>query len=407
MLADYARKGGNHPLAILWVRTDIAQPADHPQQNQQALPDLIGQCLPQQTGDHAQWCRMAPDEFVCLLHDHDFDRVNQLAATLLAQLREPLMPDDYPHRTGTSIGIALMDMNETAYACLERAEQAMHSARRGGGSRIVISGTEPVPGRMGIPLARHELELEHRLHQVLDRGGLSLDYQPCVDIHGNVLSVEALLRCAEPETAIGDTLPIAEKTGLIVRLGEWSLLEGARMARRLANNGMALPVSINVSRAQFAAPNFSRTLHAALMCANINPALFELELNESLLFDHSRTVQANLRAVQEAGIRMVIDDFGGQACLTNLKNLSSNKIKLDRKFVASLPYDRRALSVLAAIARLGAEFGMQVVAKGVENTAQLDSLHQVGIYVTQGYLHAHPMPEAELKAWLKKQGEGT
>lgn len=405
-LADLARTSTRHPLVILWIAPHLASRADR---QRPALPEAalerLARRLPAETSEDALWCRMSASEFVCLLSDHDFDHAQRLADRLLSALQLPLLLDDQPLQPAASIGVAFLDAGESPYACLGRADQAMQAARRCGENRLIVSGAEPLPGRMGVHLAGHELELENRLYRAIEQGGLSLHYQPCVDAAGRAVSVEALLRCDAPHLATADAIPIAEKTGLIVRLGEWALLEAARAARRLASGGTPLPVSVNVSRGQLGSPRFPRTLHAALLCAGLAPALLELELAEALLQDHGRTVQSNLRALQQDGVQLVMDDFGStHSCLASLKNTAPARIKLDRKFVAALPYDRRAFSVLTALARLAAEFGIEIVAKGVETTEQLDALHQAGIYRTQGFLHAPPMAEDALRAWLTTGG---
>jgi EAL domain-containing protein (putative c-di-GMP-specific phosphodiesterase class I) len=280
----------------------------------------------------------------------------------------------------------------------------MSTAKRAGGGRVVISGDEPVPGRLGILLAREELELENKLHIALESGGLNLHYQPIVSFDGRIETVEALMRCTTDGCNISPAkfIPIAEKTGLISRLGDWSLLAGAQFAHRLDNAGLRTKVAINVSRAQLASPNFAKALHAALLCANVMPELIELELTESLFMDISETVQANLRAARDAGLGLAIDDFGtGYSCLANLKDIPATKIKLDRAFVIVLPHDRRAFAVVKALTQLGSELGMTVVAEGVEEQSQLDSLREAGVHAIQGYIHARPMPEEALLQWLQ------
>ncbi len=399
-----------HPLAVIWIALDrfkrVNESLGH--QGGDTFITQIAQRLRKNTGANAQWCRMAGDEFVCLLTDCDFDHTNEIAARLLREIETPLPVADLPLHPSASLGIAILAADENPYTCLERADQAMNTAKRAGGGRIVTSGSEPIPGRLGVHLARHELELENKLHLALDQGGLSLHYQPCLDTKGHIISVEALMRCTDHKLSPNEFIPIAEKTGLIVRLGEWGLLEGARCAQRLLAAGLRTPISINVSRAQFTTPRFAQTLHAALLCANVNPELIELELTESLFMDHSRTVQANLRAAHEAGVTFAIDDFGtGYSCLANLKDIKASKLKLDREFVVALPDDPRAFAVVKAIAQLGSELGMLVVAEGVENQAQLDALHEAGVDITQGYFHARPMPEPELLAWLTQHGKTT
>jgi len=399
-----------HPLSVIWVALDRFKKVNESfgHQGGDEFIAQIGRRLRSKTETDTGWFQMAGDEFVCLLPDCDYDHVQEITARLLREIETPLPMGDLTLHPSASLGIAILAMDENPFTCLERADQAMNTAKRAGGGRLVTSGSEPLPGRMGVHLARHELELESKLHQSLNQGGLSLHYQPCMNADGSILSFEALMRCADPQLTPSEFIPIAEKTGLIVRLGEWALLEGARFAQRLAASGRHIPVSINVSRAQLATTRFAQSLHAALLCANVDPALIELELTESLFMDHSRTVQNNLRAAHEAGVTFAIDDFGtGYSCLANLKDITASKVKLDREFVIALPYDPRAFSVVRAIAKLGDELGMLVVAEGVENKAQLDKLHDAGITITQGHFHARPMPEVELLAWLNKRDKPT
>jgi EAL domain-containing protein (putative c-di-GMP-specific phosphodiesterase class I) len=120
--------------------------------------------------------------------------------------------------------------------------------------------------------------------------------------------------------------------------------------------------------------------------------------------DISETVQSNLNAAQKAGVGLAIDDFGtGYSCLANLKDIPATKLKLDRAFVIVLPQDRRAFSVIKAMSQLGRELGMTVVAEGVEEQSQLDSLREAGVDAIQGYIHAHAMPEEALLSWFQKR----
>lgn len=388
-------------LSLIWVALDrlkqINESLGH--RGGDAFIARIARRLRDKTG--TPWFRMAGDEFVCLVPDCAQQQAEKLAADLLREIEIPLLLDKLLLHPSASLGVATFEQDEHPSDCLERADRAMNCAKRAGGGQVVISGAEPIPGRMGIHLARQELELENKLHLALNHGGLRLHYQPSLASDGRIVSVEALMRCPEHNLAPNQFIPIAEKTGLITRLGEWSLLEGARCARRLASAGLHTTVSINVSRAQFTTPRFSQILHAALLCTQVDPALIELELTESLFMDNSSLVQENLRAAHEAGVRIAIDDFGtGYSCLSTLKDITATKLKIDRAFVVALPHDGRALSVVKAIARLGDDLGMLVVAEGVENEQQLDALYSAGVHTIQGYFHARPMPENELLAWL-------
>ena len=398
------------PLAVIWIALDRFKQVNESfgHRGGDAVIAQLSQRLRSRTGTRGTWCRMAGDEFVCLVSTYNFDQIQQLAADLLHEIEIPLPIGGLLLHPSASLGIAILEESERPSLCLQRADRAMNTSKRAGGGRIITSGSEPMPGRLGVLLARHELELESKLHLALNHGGLNLHYQPCVDADGQIVSVEALMRCPAHNLSPGEFIPIAEKTGLIIRLGEWSLLEGARFAKHLSSLRQPTVVSINVSRAQFVTPNFSQTLHAALLCADVDPELIELELTESLFMDNCKLVQTNLRAVLDTGVKIAIDDFGtGYSCLATLKDITASKLKLDRAFVVALPQDRRAFAVVKAIAQLGNDLGMRVVAEGVENQQQLDTLRDAGVHAIQGYFYARPMPENELMAWLQQQKKTT
>jgi EAL domain-containing protein (putative c-di-GMP-specific phosphodiesterase class I) len=198
-------------------------------------------------------------------------------------------------------------------------------------------------------------------------------------------------------------IPVAETTGLIARLGEWSLLEGMRCAARLRDQGRPTKVAINVSRAQLLSKGFLAALHAALLCSNVDPRLIELEVTESLFMDHSPTVQTHLNSIRAVGVGLAIDDFGtGYSCLGSLKDLPVTKLKFDRAFICVLPEDRRAMTIVKYMTQLAKELGIQVVAEGVETNDQRVTCEVAGVHATQGYLHARPMPEDELLSWINK-----
>jgi diguanylate cyclase (GGDEF)-like protein len=395
-------------LAALWIGLDrlkqINQSFGH--QGGDIVILQITRRLREKTGGRIEWYRMGGDEFVCLLPDSSTDLARKFAAELIQVIEAPLRFGELLLHPSASIGVVVREENEDSFMFLERADHAMSAAKRQGGGRIVASGEEPVPGRMGILLAREELAIESQLHEALETGGLALHYQPIVGFDGRIEGVEALMRCTTDNGTIapGKFIPVAEKTGLVTRLGEWSLLTGTSFASELANAGLRTKVAINVSRAQLISPKFSQALHAALMCSNASPELIELELTESLFMDISDVVQANLRAAREAGVSLAIDDFGtGYSCLANLKDIPATKLKLDRAFVIVLPHDRRAFAVVKAMTQLGRELGMTVVAEGVEEPEQLDALREAGVDAIQGYIHARPMSKESLLTWLKER----
>lgn len=404
-LADLSRREET-PLAVLWLNLDRFKQVNESfgHMGGDAVISRVGAQLSELFSGRAELARMGSDEFVFLMPGCDRKRAEEVAAEVLRAVAQPIEIGNIRLRPSGSVGVALLDASEDPISFLERADRAMVEAKRLGGGRHVFSGDERVPGRVGILLAREELAIESLIHAALENGGLTLHYQPIVRLDGTIEAAEALMRCRVGEESLppGKLIPVAEKTGLVVRLGEWSMMHAALHARQLRDKGLPTKVAVNVSRAQLTAPRFVEALHAAIYCADIAPALLELELTESLFMDLSDTVQSNLLAARSAGVSLSIDDFGtGYSCLADLKNIPATKLKLDRAFVKVLPEDRRALAVVRAITQLGRELGMTVVAEGVETQAQYDTLAGVGLDAIQGFLCARPMDGQALIRWLE------
>lgn len=400
-------RNSGQSLAALWIDLDRFKQVNESfgHLSGDSVIANVAQRLRESIKGRAEIGRMGADEFVCLLPDFNRDNAERLAGELMHAIEEPIVMGEMKLRPKASIGIALLESRDATFSFLERADRAKISAKKQGGNRYVVSGDELVPGRAGTLLAREELSVEYLLYNALETGGLQLQYQPIVGMDGSVLSVEALMRCTINGKNISPDkfIPVAEKTGLIVRLGEWSLLEGARRARRLLDDGVRTRIAINISRAQLLDSKFSQALHAALLCANIEPDMIELELTESLFMDTSKTVQDNLRNVHDCHVSLSIDDFGtGYSCLANLKDIPASKLKLDRAFVRVLPHDRRAMSIVKAVVQMGKDLGMVVVAEGVETKDQLEALRELGVDGIQGYYYAKPMRADDLLNWIKE-----
>ncbi len=394
------------PFAVIWINLDrfkkINDSFGHPG-GDEVIQNLSVRFRARVSG-RAEIARMGGDEFVFLVPRCDHAQAESFARELANTVEEFIPVGNLILCPTASIGIALYESGEDSLSLLERADRAMFIAKTRGGNSIVFSGDDAVHGRIGATLAREELSIESALHTALGTGGLSLHYQPIIRTSGEVDSVEALMRCTVNGDQIvpGKFIPVAERTGIIVRLGEWSLLQGALQARELQNAGYHIKVSINVSRAQLISTKFTHALHAALICSNVKPELLELELTESLFMDISDTVQKNLKNVMTTGVSLSIDDFGtGYSCLANLKDIPAKKLKLDRAFITVLPENRRALAVVRAVIQLAHELGMTVVAEGCERQEEIDALISAGVDAVQGFTCAKPMPEEVLINWLK------
>lgn len=357
------------------------------------------------TPQECEIVRMGGDEFVILAPGLDADDAEYLARRLRNEIGFQIAIEDVWIRPSASIGVAFSYPDETALALLERAEDAMREAKANGGNRYVLAIKTDIRKRqMSMALSRKALAIEGALHAAMEAGVMSLHYQPIVRADGSVEAVEALMRCTAPGMHIApdEFIPIAEATGLITRIGEWSLFKGCQFAARLKADGIDTKVAINVSRAQLLSDDFLPALNAALLCANVDAQAIELELTESLIMDLSPRIQNHLKGLRDAGYGLAIDDFGtGFSSLAALKDLPASKVKFDRSFIKHLPTDQRALVIVQSLCNMAKALGISVVAEGVETTEQLACCEQVGVDAVQGFLHARPMPEADVLAWLK------
>lgn len=396
------------PLAVLWLDVDRFRQVND-SFGHTAGDSVIAHVAQRMRGVVTQPCefiRMGSDEFVVLVPDLDRNGAEQLARRFLTAIEQPMPIDGILIRPSASVGVALAQPDNDPLGLLERADRTMIEAKRQGGNRVLVAGEEVSTGRLGVQLARDELAIESALHGALENNDLQLAFQPIVRSDGRIEAVEALMRCNAMNLQISAArfIPVAEKTGLIIRLGEWSLLQGARYAAQLRDLGHPAKVAINVSRAQLISHSFMQGLHGALVCAGVVPELIELEITESLFMDLSPIVRDNMRSAREAGVGLAIDDFGtGYSCLASMKDFPATKLKFDRAFVATLPADARAFAIVKAMTQLAKDLGMVVVAEGVENAAQLESCLAAGVDAIQGYFIAPPMLDSALWSWMKSR----
>lgn len=394
------------PVTLLWVDIDrfrqINDTFGH------ACGDLIIDSLASRVLAVApvgsRLLRMGSDEFVLMVSAFTMAQAEQLARNVGSEMGKPLTVQGVNIHPTVSIGLHTSHDGESADQLLEQADRAMIDAKRLGGNRFAWSCNERGLVEHGLAQSRRELSIASSLHEALQRGGLALRYQPIVRPDGSIEAVEALMSCAtgDPPVSPGEFIPVAEKIGLIDKLGEWSLVEGALCAARLHRQGWPTKVAINVSRAQLLSEGFLAALQGALVYANVPPQWIELELTESLFMEQSPTVQHNLQRIRETGVGLAIDDFGtGYSCLATLKDLPATKLKFDKAFIQGLPDDTRVMAIVRSMTDLAHYLGLVVVGEGVETEAQLRACEDAGLDATQGYLHARPMPESQLLSWLQ------
>jgi EAL domain-containing protein (putative c-di-GMP-specific phosphodiesterase class I) len=290
------------------------------------------------------------------------------------------------------------------------AESAMYAAKAAGRNRALRF--DPTMGEAALD----RLEMESQLRRAITRNEFLLEYQPQVNRCGEMVGVEALVRWQHPQLGrIPPTkfIAVAEQCGLVVPIGSWVLGEACRQAMAWQKSGCTpLPVAVNVSALQFQQADFLEILKTTLDSTGLPPAYLELELTESLLLANTADAIRKVAAVRELGVGVAIDDFGtGYSSLAYLQKLPIDRLKIDQSFVRdmgtgpNITVDRTHTAVITAITSLAASLGMQVVAEGVETTAQRDYLIEIGCDALQGFLFSRPVHAERIEAMLRAQEE--
>jgi EAL domain-containing protein (putative c-di-GMP-specific phosphodiesterase class I) len=256
---------------------------------------------------------------------------------------------------------------------------------------------------------RLQVSLGTELHEALGSEQLFLLYQPQVGIHsGRITGVEALVRWRHPQRGILGPdifIPVAEKTGFIVKLGGWVLLQACRQAKASQQMGIEpIRMAVNLSGLQFKLPNALETDIAAVLGKTELPSQWlELELTESVLMNTWREHVDIISRLRQLGVTIAIDDFGtGYSSLDYLRRFPADRIKIAQKFVQHIGTMPGDASIVKATIGLARELGIRVVAEGVETQQQLELLQSWGCCEVQGFYFAMPLAAAEVTSLLRK-----
>jgi EAL domain-containing protein (putative c-di-GMP-specific phosphodiesterase class I) len=247
-----------------------------------------------------------------------------------------------------------------------------------------------------IVIARAALEVD--LRHGLSQGELHLCYQPVVNADGRMIGVEALARWLHPQHGLvlpTDFIPLAEKSGLILSLGQWVMETACAQlmswSTSVATQG--LTIAVNVSAHEFRRPDFASQVLALLRKTGANPYRLKLELTESLLLNDVEDAITKMGELRSIGVSFSLDDFGtGYSSLSYLKRLPLDQLKIDQSFVRDLLTDANDAAIVRTILSLAHSLDLTVVAEGVETQGQLELLKRWGCTAFQGYLFGTPVP---------------
>ena len=345
--------------------------------------------------------RMGGDEFVIVFEGlTSHEQLSTMVGRLVETCSKPCVIGEQSHKAPPSVGIAMFPFDSgDADRLLKCADLAMYQAKRSGGGdfRYYAEGM--------LERSLEQVELRQHLECAIDRGELTLWYQPLVDLAtGHVSGVEALLRWQHPELGLVSPMkfiPVAEKSGLIVPIGAWVVQTACRQLTEWRKEFGDLTVAVNVSAIQLRSPDFVDVVASVLDETGLPPASLELEITESTAMDDEHNPGNVLADLARLGVRIVIDDFGsGYSSMMRLKTMPIHGLKIDRTFVKDIAEDNRDATIVAAILSMAHSLGLTVVAEGIERPEQLERLANLDRYrdrrpacdTVQGFLLGRPMP---------------
>ncbi|MDI9223073.1 biofilm formation regulator HmsP [Pantoea sp. EA-12] len=383
------------PWGLMVIRIETLQEANGVLSDEQrdTLMLTLVEKIRSTVDDHTLLAQTGPSDFALLMkRAHNPFRAMRLARNLMIRINQPVNLHQLQLRPNASIGLALYDDSVvSAGEQLDRATSAMMSARHQGKNQILFF--DPALTER----AQKRLTQEHDILQGLQDDEFALYLQPQINMEtGELAGAEALLRMRMPDGSYGlseEFIASAEEIGVISAIGRWVFEEACRILAAWQKQGINIPLSVNISAVQLRDASMVSHLQGLLERHRISPGNFVLEITETAQIGDAEQAISLLRALQQTGVAVALDDFGmGYSNLNYLhqfKALPVNKLKMDRSFVAALPDDDTMVRIVSAIADI---IHLDVIAEGVETEEQRDWLLARGITIGQGYLYAEALP---------------
>jgi diguanylate cyclase (GGDEF)-like protein/PAS domain S-box-containing protein len=364
--------------------------------------ERLGSCV--RDGDTV--ARLGGDEFTVILCDLvDVGVIERIAQDILRKLADPFPLRDEVAYVSASIGVTLYPEDATSVEdLLKNADQAMYAAKNQGRNRCCYFTASMQE------IAQERMRVIGDLRVALKERQLRVYFQPIMDLaSGRIVKAEALLRWQHPQRGLvspGEFIALAEESGIIHEIGDWVFMESAGWIRRWrSERNRDFQISVNMSPVQF---NKGASDHepwlAHLRRLDLRGDSIVVEITEGQLLHGNTTLDKTLLRFREAGIQVVVDDFGtGSSSLAYVKKFGIDYLKIDKSFIHNLAAGSSDMILSEAIIVMAHTLGMKVIAEGVETKAQHDLLVAAGCDLAQGFLYASPMPPEEFEALLDAQ----
>ena len=355
---------------------------------------VVGKRLALFKEEGAHVARIGGDEFACVIvGDHLRGRARYLAEKAIEDITRPILLRGFSVNVGVSIGVVIYPEDGNSLEMLrQNSDVAMHRAKSENSDEPCFFDDEMDAEE------RDRRKLERDLRLAIEDDRIEVAFQPILHADTRkITSVEALARWTDP--TLGPISPelfisIAEDAGLIDRLGQQVLRKACLAACRWPED---IRIAVNLSPRQFYSKNLVEDILEVLAETGLAHNRLHLEVTENLMISNAEEALEQLRALQDHGIQISIDDFGiGYSSLSYFQKFSFNKVKIDRSFIAELEHSRAAMAIVTAVVGLADQLSMAVVAEGVETASQRDLLHRLGCSHLQGYLISPPVDGDEI-----------
>ena len=404
----------NKPLAILYLDLDFFKSVNDGfgQSAGDAVFQEVARRLTVCVRDADMVARVGGDEFVVLLSEvAKTEDAVVVARKLLESIAQPFFAGGRRLDLTTSVGVcAYPDDGVDAETLLRNADNAMSRAKESG--RNTYQRCTQVVGEETVK--RHALQ--SGLRHALERDEMVLHYQPVLSLtSGRIVGMEALVRWQHPEKGLvmpGDFIDVAEKSGMMVPLGDWVLGKASRQLKAWQSRGHPeLRIAVNLSPSQFHERNLVPTVQRTLLESGLKPEALEIEITEGVAMEDAEVTVANLLALRNLKVGISIDDFGtGYSSLSYLKRFPVTTLKIDRSFVSDVITNAADAGIVQAVVAMAHGLNLQVIAEGVETKEQFAYLRENGCDALQGYWFCRPQPvdsmdgllAEELERWSKR-----